>query len=335
MTNIVNEFNDPRVMLFSPVRVSLPILKLVLESHVQLQGNIHYVYFDDCEPEASAYLRAWARDRHNVTLLTLNGIPESTYSHSGHVWDHSTTDRIAKVRNAAIKYFQDVTHSPTPAYLFMVDADLILPPGIVDHLVSCDVDVVSEVFWTKWKTEDPYLPNVWDVQPYSFTSAESVLRLRAPGLFEVAGMGACTLFKARVLDGYERQNIDFTPVPGLNLWGEDRHMSVRLAAQGIKMHADTRQTPFHVYRESMLEEAKWWVEALTYDTSYFARNWLTADWVKSIKSVLVSEPKRRIVAFCLPGEQFSSLVRVFSNVYMTRNSIWEALRGNPEKERAQ
>ncbi len=32
---------------------------------------------------------------------------------------------------------------------------------LIKHLLACDKDIVSEIFWTKWKPQSAPLPNVW------------------------------------------------------------------------------------------------------------------------------------------------------------------------------
>ena len=37
----------------------------------------------------------------------------------------------------------------------------ILNRNTLNHLISLDKEIVSNVFWTKWKLNFPYLPQVW------------------------------------------------------------------------------------------------------------------------------------------------------------------------------
>lgn len=346
MYQVTKTPNSKSVMLFCPVRTSFNVLSVVLNSHARLKGNIEYVYLDDCDSADSLYLRNRLKGYENVTFLSLDELElkNSDYDNKNHTWTQTATDRIAEIRNAAISHFK---YSTACEYLFMVDSDLVLHPDLINHLVRLKADVVSEVFWTKWKTDEPYLPNVWDVHPYVFQTPDSILRLREPGCYPVGGLGACTLFDRQVIeDG------DFHTIPGVALWGEDRHLSIRLSSRGNRLLADTVLTPFHIYREDMVEEAEAWLSTLSADPEYFRSVWLTEEWADSIRGLLTkpaaSKGTDNIIAFCLPGEKFSSLwvnhwtamyqhcqqrglipfpqFGYSSNVYTTRNTMWRALQ---------
>ena len=73
--------------------------------------------------------------------------------------------------------------------------------------------------------------------------------LRAPGLYEVGGLGACTMVRRDALE----QGVNFRPVRNLSFWGEDRHFCVRAAARDIPLFADTVYPAFHVFRPEQLE----------------------------------------------------------------------------------
>ena len=346
-----------RVMLFSPVRADVKVLELTLPTHsyqtvdgwpsLQLHS---IVYVDDCEPGSSSsnYLRDWSDGR-----AVLMGLPESLgrsqYTPAAHDWDKVGTHRITAIRNLAISHFlqSECTH------LLMVDADLILHPNLVDHLVGFNLPIVSEVFWTKWKTGEPYLPNTWDRHPYGFHGPDSVLQLREPGLYQTGGLGACTLMRRDLFESPSgvRNNVDYSPLQSIETWGEDRHFSTRVEANGHTLPVDTHYPPFHVYRPELLDEASGWKDAGC-PPDYFSQVWLTPAWASQVANLLTSShpgtAKAKLVAFCLPGESFGSLwvncwtaivlhllrrgivaypqFGYSSNVYLTRNAMWEELK---------
>lgn len=76
-------------------------------------------------------------------------------------------------------------------------------------------------------------------------------QLRQPGVYEVGGLGACTLIRRSALE----KGVRFERIRNLSLWGEDRHFCVRAAALGIPLFVDTRNPAFHIYRDSDLEGA--------------------------------------------------------------------------------
>jgi GT2 family glycosyltransferase len=221
----------------------------------------------------------------------------------GHVWNKANIGKVAAMRNAGIEAFL----ATDAEYLFIVDADLILHPKLVEHLVSLNKDIVSEVFWTVWPSdgaEGLHAPNVWDYQPYSHKSVESITEMREPMTKRVGGLGACTLIHRRVL---ENPNMRFDPVPSLMLEGEDRWFCVRAEANGFELWADTHYPPFHVYRREQLDEARIWF-AQGSAPNYFRECWLTDEWVEKANA-RASKPmgtkSTKSIAICLPGQVFS------------------------------
>lgn len=54
-------------------------------------------------------------------------------------------------------------------------------------------------------------------------------KLREPGVYEVGGLGACTLISQNAL----QQEVNFSKIPNLTFGGEDRHFCIRAAAMGL------------------------------------------------------------------------------------------------------
>lgn len=297
------------ILLFTPVRLPAEMIPDMVASHASLRGNIVRLYIDDCDEEASRVLRD--SNLGNAALIdgkTLFG--GSNYQQGAHTWNQDSTNRIIQLRNFAISFMrerraegQDITH------LFSCDADLLLHPSTIEILYGAQAEVVSEVFWSKWHEQDVWMPNVWDVHDYAFHGPDSVTRLREPGHYTVGGLGACTLIHHSVFD----RGVDYRRIESWMHWGEDRDFSLRCSMHNIRLVADTHVPPFHVYRESMREEARKWVKGGC-DPSYFRHHWLTDDWAEAVQkrfttmqAVPVSGAKRKITV-CLPGENFSSVV---------------------------
>jgi hypothetical protein len=74
--------------------------------------------------------------------------------------------------------------------------------------------------------------------------------LKKPGLYEVGGLGACTLIHRSALAA----GVHFGPIRNLSFWGEDRHFCVRAAALGIPLYVDTHYPAFHIFRDSDVQE---------------------------------------------------------------------------------
>lgn len=325
-----------KIILFSPVRQDFDTLNLALGSHIGLKGVAERWYYDDNDEANSSDLLARGEGR----ILPRLEHGRETYDVTGetHAWTNKLVSRIAAIRNAAIQAFMKTDAE----YLFIVDADVIVHPDLVNHLLALNLPIVSEVYWSKWTPNDAWMPNVWDGHPYAFVSPESLVRLREPGVFPVGGLGACTLIRREVFE----KGVRYAPVAGLeNIWGEDRWFCIRAAAAGFSLHADTAYPPFHVYRKEQLEEARSWFE-VGCPATYFRDTQLTDEWAQSIKRKM-DPPKKQTIACVLPGEVFSqawvgawtelvhnllphfSLLPMFGHcsvVYFTRQSMFDALK---------
>ena len=338
-----------KVILFSPVRQDFGTLNLALGSHVALKGVAERWYYDDNDSADSSDLLARAGGR----ILDPIEFDKPEYNVSGetHAWTNKLVSRIACIRNRAIQEFLKTDADA----LFILDSDLIAHPDLVEHLSSLGLPVVSEVFWSKWTPDQSWMPNVWDGHPYSFTSAENIVRLRDPMIedggvrinhVQVGGLGACTLISRQVLES----GVRYEPVAGLNIWGEDRWFSIRASAHGFTLHADTSYPPFHVYRKEMLEEARAWLYCGC-PREYFRNTILTDEWAAEIRDRMTPKAKKSILLM-LPGEMFnqawakalleivSNLQPYFevntqwsycSNVYFVRKGLFDAARSWPKK----
>lgn len=261
-----------KIVLFSPIRERAAILRETLAAHRDLAGVSDRWYYDDNdEPESRALL---AGENLLPPLIDLAAMP---YDRGGetHAWPAKLITRLSKIRNVAIDRFlhSDATH------LFMIDADVLPNPYLVEHLASLDAPIVSEVFWTQWRPDTPWMPNVWDAHFYSYFGVDRVTRLRKPGQYAVGGLGACTLIARDVL---ESGQIAFKPVPGVELVGEDRWFCTRAAAHDIPLMADTMMTPFHVYRPEQLDEARVWRWGGCHPW-YFRDYYLTNSWAEMLE----------------------------------------------------
>lgn len=290
-----------KVILFSPVRQDFDTLNLALGSHVSLWGVAERWYYDDNDSINSSDLVAKTGGRITGFSLHLSEIEKPVYDTAGetHAWSNQLVSRIAKIRNHAIEEFLKTDADA----LFIVDSDLILHPDTVTRLLEVNEPIVSEVFWSKWRPNESWMPNVWDGHPYAFTSPDSITLLREHGTFQVGGLGACTLIRREVFE----RGVRYEPVAGVNFWGEDRWFSVRAAANGFRLHADTCFPPFHVYRIDQLDEARTWFECGC-PPDYFRDTWLSDEWADGIRKSMSparSMGKKGVIAVVLPGEVFA------------------------------
>ncbi|MDR2903175.1 MAG: glycosyl transferase, partial [Clostridiales bacterium] len=166
--------------------------------------------------------------------------------------------RIAGLKNAIITYAIEQAYDR----LFFIDSDLLIDPGLIKHLITQKKDIISEIFWTAWQHGTVPLPNVWQYDKYEMAhpslsradydeqAAAFLAQLKTPGVYEVGGLGACTLLSAGAL----KAGLNFSPIRNVSFWGEDRWFCIRAAALGFPLYIDTHFPAKHLYRASDLAD---------------------------------------------------------------------------------
>jgi len=253
------------VVIGSPVQQTAPILEPFLRGLLEQRSpalDLSHVFLDDNHEEASsALLQRFTAAVPQVTTVEVERVHRYERDEQTHHWREDLIWRLAALKDAVIEHALEVEAD----YLFLVDSDVVLQPGTIEHLVGLERDVVSEVFWTRWNLAEEEMPQVWLRDTYDLahrhrgeelSERETALRIRSfldalrePGTYEVGGLGACTLISRSAL----LRGVRFAEVPNLSFWGEDRHFCIRAGALGVRLHADTHKPPLHVYRESDLD----------------------------------------------------------------------------------
>lgn len=253
-----------KILVGSPVYQKPDILNSFLSSLKKLscgENVIDYLFVDDnVDKESSKLLADFHRDL--STVMVLKGKNRSTYccDEESHHWNDSLMFRVAEYKNIIIQYAIEQEYDE----LFFVDSDLILHPNLILHLESRQKEVVSEIFWTKWHRNLSLEPNVWLFDEYDLVpkylgeeleQREMEVRrnnflnqLKIPGLYEVGGLGACTLIKRSAL----LSGVSFAPIKNLTIHGEDRFFCIRAAVLEIALYVDTCYPAYHIYREADL-----------------------------------------------------------------------------------
>lgn len=258
------KLNKKRILVGSPVYQKPEILDAFLRSLKKLNRNtisIDYMFVDDNIDENSSKLLA-AFEREESKVIILNGKNQGEYlcDDESHHWDDDLMLKVANYKNSIIHYTIENNYD----YLFFVDSDLVLHPNLIEHLKTANKDVVSEIFWSQWHNDRPYEPNVWLFDEYDLVpkrlgeklsenemdlrQTEFLSQLRIPGLYEVGGLGACTLISAAALI----EGVSFKPIKNLTIHGEDRFFCIRAAVLGIDLFVDTYYPAYHIYREQYL-----------------------------------------------------------------------------------
>ncbi|WP_309444623.1 glycosyltransferase, partial [Bacillus tropicus] len=88
---------------------------------------------------------------------------------------------------------------------------------------------------------------------------EFIAKVRTPGVYEVGGLGACTLISQNAL----QKGVNFNKIPNLTFWGEDRHFCIRAAAMGLSLYVDTRYPAYHIYRDTNIKEGQEFIKKIT------------------------------------------------------------------------
>ncbi|MEF9942484.1 MAG: glycosyltransferase [Lachnospiraceae bacterium] len=250
-----------KILIGSPVYQKPKILEAFLNSLKALNfpdATLDYIFVDDnVEDESHQLLNNFHRENSVTTIL--HGTKTKSYvcDEESHHWNDNLMLKVANYKNTIIQYA--ISHNYDA--LFFVDSDLILHPDLIIHLEHQQKEIVSEIFWSQWHDDLPLEPNVWLFDEYDLvpkqlgeelSDEESALRqadfikmLKTPGLYEVGGLGACTLLRRSAL----LKGVNFAPIKNLTIHGEDRFFCIRAVVLGIELFVDTCFPAYHIYRE--------------------------------------------------------------------------------------
>lgn len=264
----------PRVLIGSPICQKPEILRMFFYSLEKLDSqmaSIHYAFVDDnTHALSSKMLRAFTDRFPDRSVIFPGDTERQPYicDENTHYWNQDLIRKVAEYKNRIIDYAKRQHFDA----LFLIDSDLLLQPDTLEVLLNSQKDIVSEIFWTSWQPNALPAPQVWLSDQYTqyehapneqLSAQEKLVRqmafyskLRVPGLYEVGGLGACTLIRRSALDA----GVDFCPIKNVSFWGEDRHFCIRAAALGFSLYVDTHRPAFHVYRESDYTEAANWMK---------------------------------------------------------------------------
>lgn len=251
-----------KVLIGSPVHQRPEILKEFLISLQELDKeslSIQYLFIDDNEiDESSELLGEFSKT--NTIIYKSENVMHYDCNEKDHRWNENLIWKVAKFKDMLIQIAIEYEYD----YLFLVDSDLVLHPKTLESLISADKDIISNIFWTRWDGTTYELPQVWISDFYTqyhaqrgeaLTEKEALARrekflnqLREHGVYEVGGLGACTLISRSAL----KSGISFKEIKNVSFWGEDRHFCIRAAALGIPLFVDTHYPAYHIYRESDL-----------------------------------------------------------------------------------
>jgi glycosyltransferase involved in cell wall biosynthesis len=272
-----------RVLVGSPVYQKPEILEVFLQSLKKINRDtilIDYMFVDDNRDEKSSQLLA-EFEREESKVIHVRGQEEGVYvcNDETHHWDDDLMLKVANYKNTIINYAIDHHYD----HLFFVDSDLILHPNLIEHLKNANKDIISEIFWSQWHNDRPFEPNVWMFDEYDLVpkrlgeqlseqemdirKARFLQKLSIPGVYEVGGLGACTLIsKGALVEG-----VNFKAIRNLTIRGEDRFFCIRAAVLGIDLFVDTHYPAYHIYREQDLAGVEDYVKRCEADSTFVRR----------------------------------------------------------------
>ncbi|MDT9027891.1 glycosyltransferase family 2 protein [Rossellomorea yichunensis] len=253
------------VLIASPVRQKPAILGEFLTSIKELkrdQAKVDYLFIDDNDEQASHQLLTQFKEEHENTMVW-DWEDQKPYlcDEMTHHWNEELIWKVAAMKDRMLEYVLKEGYDA----IFLIDSDLVLHPGTLEQLLLADKDIISNIFWTRWKPDDMEMPQVWLQDTYTLyrkgrneviTGQEAMQRilqffrqLRVPGVYEVGGLGACTMIRREAIE----VGVRFAEIKNLSFQGEDRHFCIRAAALGLSLYVDTHFPAYHIYRESDLE----------------------------------------------------------------------------------
>jgi len=254
------------ILIGSPIKQKSAILSLFLDSLRQLSSSalqVDFYFVDDNHDLASSELLWQFKNEYpNTIIVPANSVDEYRCDDYTHYWTKSLVWKVAAYKNAIIQHSKLNNYD----YLFLIDSDILLQPNTINHLVEQKKDIISEIFWTKFKPDSISTPQVWlydEFTQYEYseknvTNGEDRLKgviefykqLVIPGIYRVGGLGACTLISQKAI----QSGISFSQIYNLTFAGEDRHFCIRAVALGFELFVDTHYPAFHIYREQDIKK---------------------------------------------------------------------------------
>lgn len=244
-----------RILVASIVNQDPKVFEAFLDCIKWQTGNFdvsRYFLFDPSMPDDQTAALVEIANRHHALVGEADPKPEGAeyaVTDKTHHWTVPVFYWLGQQKQKLIEYARDNRFDA----LWLIDSDLLCSPDTLSSLWSTKKDVVSGVFYTKWQTDAPALPQVWMQHPYEFQGRgieahEFLGSLADRQVVRVAGLGACTLIRAAMLD-----RVAFWPlVPNLperGMWqGEDRHFCITAERNHVELWADAWPDIWHCYR---------------------------------------------------------------------------------------
>lgn len=259
-----------KILLFSSLCKPKNILETTLPSWIgQTEDEFTYdiiIYNDNKEKDAIAYTNFVGEQNDKVTVLT-DWFEESS-NYNKHHWTNESVDRIIYIKNRALEISLENNYDA----IFLVDADLVMHPYTLKHLLGLKKDFVFEIFWTVFTDQLFAKPNCWDVHSWDYYNANSILKLKEKGTYQVGAGGACTLLSRKAI----QKGVNFSKIKNMPYGGEDRHICTRAEVLGFPIFIDTHFPAFHIFNKTLIKESQQWL--LDGCKPDYFQKWLNKSW---------------------------------------------------------
>jgi len=146
-----------------------------------------------------------------------------------------TGTTIAIARNKLVEFSKDSD------YLLFLDSDMVMPPDLIERLLSHDKEVVSAMAYQR---KYPFKPTILKLvkEPADYAPAKIEEELQ-----EVDAVGcACLLIKTDVFKKLDPPYFDFSVYKQGQAVGEDIKFCQKLKEKGIKIFVDTELECGHI-----------------------------------------------------------------------------------------
>lgn len=256
-----------KILIGSPIRQKKNILQeflLGLEEMDKGENQILYYFIDDnIDLDSSDLLTSFAKSN-NVIIKKSKELSAIDVDYVDHIWKAGALEKVTVFKNTIIDYCIKNKFD----YLFLIDSDIVVDKQTLNQLLSDNVDIVSNVFWSQWKTNSAlysqcfWIPEIFTQHkafgvPLSIQEARQIreemnAQLRIPGLYRVDGLGACTLIARHVLE----KGVNFQAIPNVKIPGEDRAFCIRAGVLGFDLYMDTTYPAYHINKEIYLDRVE-------------------------------------------------------------------------------
>ncbi|MGE7272711.1 CDP-glycerol:glycerophosphate glycerophosphotransferase [Brevibacillus panacihumi] len=256
-----------KVLIASAVRQNSKVLEEFLSSLLELNTDNFETHIllinDNVDITSTQVLRSFAQNDGVFVEELKEDETDATPFIKGE-WTDERIWKVASFKNA----FIDVALDGGYDFLFLIDADVILQPETLQHLINVNTDIISPIYWTRWNAESGILPQVWVMEQYSQyqyhyderffpetmknSQREFLRAVQTPGIYEIGGLAGCILLSRKALEA----GVNFSELEGINLKGEDCHFSLRAREMGFQLFVSTFLPAFHIYQDVDLENVR-------------------------------------------------------------------------------